>query len=150
MVDLTPISKSFQFTVRVVQTYTWLIKLVFLVNLETWSSSLWNRSKLCFVLFSWDTVMLFSLSVISNTSATPWIVAWQAPQISQARILEWVAISFSSTQGLNPFLLLGRRILYRWATRDALWCEDHGIKQANGSFVRHAVSGWMLHGGNSP
>ena len=37
--------------------------------------------------------------------------------ISQARILEWVAISFSRgwiflTQGLNLHLLLGRQILY--------------------------------------
>ena len=33
--------------------------------------------------------------------------------ISQARILEWVAISFSrgSSQGLHPRLLLGRQIL---------------------------------------
>ena len=43
--------------------------------------------------------------------------------ILQARILEWVAISFSrgssGTQGSNPHLLLGRWILYHWATRKA-------------------------------
>ena len=36
-----------------------------------------------------------------------------------ARILEWVAISFSAiflTQGSNWHLLLGRQILYHWAT----------------------------------
>ena len=31
----------------------------------------------------------------------------------QARILEWIAVSFSrGSQGLNPGLLLGRQILY--------------------------------------
>ena len=43
--------------------------------------------------------------------------------IAQARILAWVAISFSKgifiTQGLNPHLLLGRWILYHWATWEA-------------------------------
>ena len=41
---------------------------------------------------------------------------------SQARILEWVAISSSrgifQTQGSIPGLLLGRQILYHWATRE--------------------------------
>ena len=62
-------------------------------------------------------LLLFSYSVMSNSFVTPWIVACQAPLahwISQARILEWVAISFSRgifpTQGLNPCLLC----LLRW------------------------------------
>ena len=42
-------------------------------------------------------------------------------RISQARILEWVAISFSRgifpTQGSNPHLLHWKRILIHWATR---------------------------------
>ena len=38
--------------------------------------------------------------------------------ISQAKILEWVAISFS--RGLNLCLLDSRQILYHWATREAL------------------------------
>ena len=37
--------------------------------------------------------------------------------ISQARILEWVAMP--SSQGSNQCLLLGRWVLYRWAT----WCH---------------------------
>ena len=47
--------------------------------------------------------------------------------VSQARILEWVAISFSGgegvflTRGLNPHLLLCKWILCHWATR-----ETHG------------------------
>ena len=43
--------------------------------------------------------------------------------ISQARILEWVAISFSrgSSQSMNQTHVssIGRRILYQWATREA-------------------------------
>ena len=41
--------------------------------------------------------------------------------ISQARILEWVAISSFRilTQGLNPHLLHCRQISYCWATREA-------------------------------
>ena len=43
--------------------------------------------------------------------------------IFQARILEWVAMPCSSgifpTQGSNPHLLHGRRILYCWATKEA-------------------------------
>ena len=43
--------------------------------------------------------------------------------IFQAKILEWVAISFSRgsslTQGLNLPLLHCRQILYHWATREA-------------------------------
>ena len=44
--------------------------------------------------------------------------------ISQARILEWVAIFFSKemflTQGLNPGFLHCRQILYHWTTYEAL------------------------------
>ena len=46
-----------------------------------------------------------------SDSVTPWTVSWQAPLsmgFLQAKILEWVAISFSRgiflTQGLNPGL----------------------------------------------
>ena len=48
-------------------------------------------------------LLLFSCEVISDSFVTPWPVACQAALsgISQARILEWVAISFS--KGLpNP------------------------------------------------
>ena len=52
---------------------------------------------------------------------TPWAVARQASVqgISQATILEWVAISFSRvfmTQGWNLGLLHCRQILYHCAT----------------------------------
>ena len=72
----------------------------------------------------------FSRSVVSDSSAVPWTVACHgssAHGISQARILEWVAISFfrtsSPTQGSNPHLLNCRQILYRWATRKPPVCQ---------------------------
>ena len=56
---------------------------------------------------------------------TPWTAAHQAPLsmgISQARILEWVAISFSrgSSQAWDWTCVscTGRRILYQWPTRE--------------------------------
>ena len=71
-------------------------------------------------------LLLFSCSVVSNSFATPWTVACQAPLsigISQARILEWVAISFSrgSSWPRNWACVscVGRWILYHWATREA-------------------------------
>ena len=43
--------------------------------------------------------------------------------ILRARVLEWVAISYSRdsspTQGSHPHFLLGRQVLYHWATRQA-------------------------------
>ena len=45
-----------------------------------------------------------------------------AHRISQARILEWVAISFSRTSSqLRDWthICIGRQILYHWATREA-------------------------------
>ena len=45
----------------------------------------------------YQNLLFFSLSIMSNSLATPWTIAHQIPLsgISQARILEWVAISFS-------------------------------------------------------
>ena len=57
-------------------------------------------------------VCVLNSSVVPDSSATVWTVALQAPLsmgVSQERILQWVAISFSRgiflTQGLNPCLL---------------------------------------------
>ena len=62
--------------------------------------------------------MCVNCSVMSD-SATPWTVTHQVPlvcEISQATILEWLAISFSRgifpTQGSNLGLLHCRQILY--------------------------------------
>ena len=53
--------------------------------------------------------------------------------ILRERILEWVARPSSSgifpTQGSNPSLLLCRRILYHWATGEALMDWQHYPKQ---------------------
>ena len=62
----------------------------------------------------WLLLLLFSHLLVSDSFATPWI------GITQARMLEWVAISFLQgiflTQGSNPRLLHCRQILYHWAT----------------------------------
>ena len=57
---------------------------------------------------------------------TPWTVAQPGSSvhgISQARILEWVAISFSGgyswPRNWTAFSCTGRRVLYPWATREA-------------------------------
>ena len=56
---------------------------------------------------------------------TPWTIAPGFPLhgVSQSRILEWVAISFSrgSSQPRDPTCAscIGRWILYHWATREA-------------------------------
>ena len=63
--------------------------------------------------------------------ATPWTVALQAPlsmQILQARILEWVAISFSrgSSRPKNwtPVSCIAGRFFTDWAIREAPFRED--------------------------
>ena len=62
--------------------------------------------------------------------AVPWTVALLGSfvhRISQARILEWVAICFSRgsslTRDWTRVSCIGRQILYHWATREAphLW-----------------------------
>ena len=57
---------------------------------------------------------------------TPWTVVRQAPSVhgvSQAKILVWVAISFSrgSSQPRDQTCIscIGRQVLYHWATREA-------------------------------
>ena len=51
--------------------------------------------------------------------------------ISQATILEWVAISFSGwSSQLRDWICIsyiGRWILYYWATKEALLCQDHSV-----------------------
>ena len=70
-----------------------------------------------------NTVLLFSRSVVSN-SGTPWAIprGSSVHGISQARILEWVPISFSRGSSRPrdwiPISCIGRQILYHWATRE--------------------------------
>ena len=49
--------------------------------------------------------------------ATPWTVGFSVHGIYQARILEWLAISWSNLH--LPVSCLGGGILYHWATRKA-------------------------------
>ena len=67
------------------------------------------------------------LSKLCLTLVTPWAIACQVPLsvgFSQARMLEWIGISFIQrtflTQGLNLDLLHCRQILYHRATKEAL------------------------------
>ena len=79
-----------------------------------------NKSHLLLLLLHAQSCQLFE---------TPWTVAHQAPQtmgILQARILEWVAISFSrgSSQPrdrthISYISWIGKQILYHWATWEA-------------------------------
>ena len=59
---------------------------------------------------------------MSDSFATPWTVAHHG--ISQVRILEWVAISFSRgsswPRNWTCISCTGRQILYHWATEEAL------------------------------
>ena len=64
-------------------------------------------------------LLLFCRSVMSDSFVTPWTVARQVPLssgISQARILEWVAVSSyrgsSHIRGLTRVSYTGRWILY--------------------------------------
>ena len=85
------------------------------------SSHLWQNS------LSWACyrTVLFSCSVVSNSFVTPWAAAHQSPLSMgfpmKARILEWVAISFSrgssQTRDQTHISCIGRWILYHWATR---------------------------------
>ena len=72
-------------------------------------------------------LLLFSCLVMSNSLWCHRLCSSSGSSIHgfvQARILEWVTISFSRgiclTQGLKLCLPLGREILYHWAARDAL------------------------------
>ena len=71
-------------------------------------------------------LLLFSRSVLSDSFSTSWTVALQAPLsmgLLQARILEWVAISFSrgSSQPRDQTSIscISRWVLSHWATREA-------------------------------
>ena len=75
--------------------------------------------------------LLFKVKSLScvRLFAIPWTVTYQAPQatvhgVFQARVLEWVAVSFSRgiflTQGLNLGLLNCRQMLYHLSHREAL------------------------------
>ena len=70
---------------------------------------------------------MLHFSVMSDSFVTPWTIAHQTPVhgISQARILEWVAISFSraSSQPRDQTCVscMAGGFFTAWATREALY-----------------------------
>ena len=89
-----------------------------------------------YLLFIYTIVLLlFSCWVVSNSFVIPWMVAHQAPLsngISQARILEWIAIYFSRgsswPRDWTHVPCIGKQILYHWATREVqLYIHSHTI-----------------------
>ena len=87
-----------------------------------------------FILFlrleNYGNTLLLLFNCYIQFFVTSWTVACQAvhgflcPWISQARILEWLVISFSVSSSQirdwNHVSCIGRQILYHWATREAL------------------------------
>ena len=71
--------------------------------------------------------------------------------ISQIRILEWVAISTSRgssqprdwTQVSNPGLLLGRWVLYHWATWEARFWESSNVNDSVLAEIQGPSSAWQ-------
>ena len=75
----------------------------------------------------YETILMgcYSYSLVTKCVwlfATPWAIAHQVP-LSQARMLEWVAISSSRGSSWpwdwTHISCVGRRTLYHWATREA-------------------------------
>ena len=70
--------------------------------------------------------------------------------ILQARIVEWVAISFSRgsswPRGWTRVSSTGRRILYHWATWEALWYLDGVYICPNSLKVQCWVNCSIIHG----
>ena len=76
----------------------------------------------CVHIYIW---LLFSCKVMSDSFATPWTVACQAPlSMVFPRQEHWSGLPFSSqgifpTQGSNLCLPYWQAIFYHWATREA-------------------------------
>ena len=79
----------------------------------------------------WKIIVVVRLLSRDESFATPWTDAHQASSsvhgIFQARILEWVAISFSKgsswPRDWTRISCIGRWVLYHWATWEA--CTKH-------------------------
>ena len=93
---------------------------------ELYSSRFSEKSVNVGVCLPFNIALILSHSVVSN-SCNPMDCSLPHSSvhgISQARILEWVAISSTHqgiflTQGSNCVSCIGRRILYHWATWEA-------------------------------
>ena len=91
-------------------------------DIQSWSFlSAKNRS-------SWShklVVVVFSCWVMSDSFATPWIVTcqalspWDFPGKNTRIGCHFLLQGIFPTQGLNLYLLLGRWILYHWASWEA-------------------------------
>ena len=79
----------------------------------------WEVQMYCHI---WEIVLFFGLQVDWLDYSLP---GFSIHGISQARILEWIAISFSRgsswPRDQTCVSSTGRRILYHWATREALY-----------------------------
>ena len=67
-----------------------------------------------------------SVVLVAKSSVTPWAIGSSVHGISQGRVLEWVAISFSRESSrprdqtqVSCILYIGRQILYQCATWEA-------------------------------
>ena len=91
-----------------------------------------------------DLSFLRVCSVVSD-SATPWTVAHRA---SQARILEWVAISFSRgsswPRDQTRVSCIGRQIYYHRATWEALQDLRSHPNQLNENLYFNKISRWLV------
>ena len=72
------------------------------------------------------TILGMLLVVVESLSSVRYFVTPPGSSVHgifQARILEWVAISFSrnQTRDQTPVSCIGRETLYCWATWEALW-----------------------------
>ena len=89
---------------------------------------IYTHIHVCIYIHTYIYICMYAQSFnFSNFFVTPWTVAHQAPLsmgISQAGILEWIAVSFSraSYSGIelvSPVSSIGRQILYHWVMREA-------------------------------
>ena len=88
------------------------------------SKNCWEKLSICLCSVMW------SCSVVSD-SATPWLCSPPGSSvhgISQARLLEWVAISFSrgssQPRDWTQVSLIAGGFFTSWATRKAYSCSD--------------------------
>ena len=95
-------------------------------------------------------LLLFSHQVMSD-SVTPWTVCPPGSSVCRvllARILEWVATSFSRGSFLNRnrscISCIGSQILYHWATREAQFFHYRHFKLLTSNHKSFAYSNFSL------
>ena len=112
---------------------------------------MWHSTSPLFIICCWIQVASHVLAIVNNAvninmnivivAAAKWWTLCDpmdcsspgssAHGISQSRILEWLAISFSrgssQPRGRTCVSCIGRQVLYHWATREC-WYEHWGVK----------------------